>query len=202
MAEELQGLLNRLHEKGVLEAEAEKENIVAEAKKSSEKILKDAHAEGENIIKKAREEAAKHEARAKSAIQQASRDIVLSLKDALQTRLEKVIKESISEAMTTQLMEKLLLEMAASYTRNNPDKEPGIKVLLNEKDVADMEKAFKASLKKDLKTQPEIIVSNDFGSGFKVGFKNEDVYFDFSDDSIADIFTAYLGPKFSSLFKE
>ncbi|MCK5682778.1 hypothetical protein KAJ27_01595 [bacterium] len=202
MAEELQGLLNRLHEKGVLEAEAEKEKLIASAKEESEKIIKDAKNEAEAIIKKGKEESVKSEERAKSAIKQASRDVVLSLKEVLQTRLDNLIKNNIAEAMTPDQMGKILVEMVGNYVKNNPEKDPGIEVILAKKDLEEMEKAFKGSLKKSLKSEPNIILGHDFAAGLKVGFKGEDVFFDFTDDAISDILVSFLGPKFAEFFKD
>ena len=110
MAEELQGLLERIQEEGVKKADSEKERIITEAKSDAEKILADAKKKSEKIIKKSEEDAKRNEERAASTVRQAARDIILALNDELQTRLTNVVKECIGEAMTPEIMGKLILD--------------------------------------------------------------------------------------------
>jgi hypothetical protein len=62
-----------------------------------------------------------------------------------------------------------------------------------------MEKAFKGSLLKELKKTPEISLGHDFTSGLKIGFKGDDLFFDFSDDAVAEIICAYTGPRLAAV---
>lgn len=47
MAEDLQGLLNKIHTDGIQKAEEEKAAIIADAKKEAAKIIADAKAQAE-----------------------------------------------------------------------------------------------------------------------------------------------------------
>jgi V/A-type H+-transporting ATPase subunit E len=200
MAEEmLQGLLDKINEEGIKKADAEKEKIISDAKAEAEKIISQAKSEADSIKKKAEEDATNSESRAKAAIQQAARDIILSLKEDLLSRLNKVVKNSIGDAMTPEVMGQTLLEMAKSYREQNPDSEPGIEVLITKNDLEKIEKLFKGSLVNDLKESPDISIGHDFGSGLKIGFKGSDVFFDFSDDAISDLICQFIGPKLTAM---
>jgi len=100
MAAELQGLLDRIQEEGVKKAEGEAEAIIAKAKEEAEEIIKKAQSDAEKTAKDAETSASKSEKRANSAIQQAARDVILSLRADIESRLKKVVAESISDTMT------------------------------------------------------------------------------------------------------
>lgn len=199
MAEELQGLLERIHEEGVKKADDEKEKILAEAKKEAESIVAKAKDEAESIRKTAEEDAATSESRAKAAIQQAARDIVLSLKQDLLDRLDKLVKSAIGETMTPEFMGEILMKMVDNYLAKDGESEPGVEILINQDDLEKMKSLLSASLAADLKTDPEISIGHDFSSGLKIGFKGNDVFFDFTDDAISDLICSFIGPKLAEL---
>ncbi|OGV51954.1 MAG: hypothetical protein A2017_04835 [Lentisphaerae bacterium GWF2_44_16] len=199
MAEELQGLLERIHQETVKKADDEKDKIISAAKAEAAKILSTAKTEADELRKKAGEDAVQTEARAKAAVQQASRDILLSLKGALQARLANLVKNSVGKAMTPDLMSKILVEMVKGYCEKGLGSDLAIELLLPEKDVAEMEKLFRGSLMDDLKAKPEIVVARDFPAGMKLNFKGNDVFFDFSDEAISELICLYAGPKLTEL---
>jgi len=199
MSEELQGLLNRIQEEGVKEADTKKDEILSNAKVEADKIIEDANAKAAEIIKIAKSDAQKSEWRAKSAIQQASRDIVLSLRQDLETRLQKVITNCVGDAMTPELMGDILLKMVEAYGKNSSDE--GIEVILNKADYDKMEALFNGSLANDLKSNPDLSIGHDFKGGLKIGFKGDDVFFDCSDEAISDIICNFVGPKLAETLK-
>jgi len=202
MAEDIQGLLQKIHEEGLKKADAEKEKIVADAKAQADSILKKAREEADSIVKKAEEEASGSEARAKAAIKQAARDIILTLKDDLMKRLDKVLKGAVDQAMTADLMGKILLEMVRNYKEKNIGADPELDILLNAKDLAALEGALKSSLAAELRKNPVISAGSDFGSGLKIGFKGSDVFFDFSDDALSEIISHYIGPRVAAMLND
>ncbi len=199
MSEELQGLLNRIQEEGVKEADTKKDEILSSAKTEAETIINDANAKAAEIIKNAESEAQKSEGRAKAAIQQASRDIVLSLRQDLETRLQKVVSTCIGDAMTPELMGEILLKMVDAYGKNTAD--AGIEVILNQADYDKMTALFNGALANNLKSNPDISIGHDFKAGLKIGFKGDDIFFDFSDDAVADIICNFVGPKLAKTLK-
>lgn len=202
MAEELQGLLERLHNETVKKADEESNKIISFAKAEAEKIIAQAKADAELQKKKANEDAVSSEARAKSAIQQAARDIILSLKSSLNQRLEGLVKSSVAQAMTPEFMGKIILEMSNSYAKNQSQTEPTLDVLLAQKDLEDMGKLLTGALVNSFKSKPEVSLGHDFASGLKIGFKGSDVFFDFTDEAISEIICQYIGPKLSELLND
>lgn len=202
MAEELQSLLERIQEEGVKKADSEKEKILADAKVQADKILSDAKNKADEIIRKSEKDSKRNEERAASTIRQAARDVILSLNEELRERLEGVVKGCIGKAMTPDLMGKLIIEMQKNYLEKSKGQEHGIELLLNKKDLSEMEKLFKASLVEELKCNPEISIGHDFSSGLKIGFKGNDLFFDFSDDALSEIICDYIGPRLAAIVNE
>lgn len=202
MAEELQGLLERLHNETVKKADEESQKIISSAKAEAEKIIANAKAEAELQKKKAEEDSLSSEARAKAAIQQAARDIILSLKSSLNQRLVNLVKSSVSQAMTPDFMGKIILEMSKSYAKSQDQSEPTIDLLLSQKDLEEMGKLINGALINSFKSKPEVSLGHDFAAGLKIGFKGSDVFFDFTDEAISEIICQYIGPKLAELLND
>lgn len=198
MAEDLQGLLNRIQNDGLRKAESEREQIIAEAKAEAEKIVAEAKAQAAALEKQAAENAAAMQERAKITIQQAARDIVIGLKVELLERLRRIAKGSVEAAMTPQLMAQLIATMANAYTQNSAN---GIELILSQKDLDNLEQGLFASLNADLMAKSEFSLGNDFSAGLKIGFKDSDIFLDFSDEALADVICEFVGPKLAALIK-
>lgn len=201
MAEELQSLLEKINKEGVKKAEAEQEKIIAAAKKKAEKIITDAKKKADELKKKSEADAKRNEERAADTIRQASRDIVLALQDELQNRLKIVAKECIGDAMTPELMGKLILEMEKSFLTGKTAENAGVEVMLSKKDLDQMTKLLKGSLGKNLKSDPDLELGQDFAAGLKIGVKGSDLFFDFSDDALAEMICVYVGPRLAEILK-
>lgn len=199
MPEELQSLLEKINEEGVKKAEETKSKIIGDAGIESEKIVRDAKAKADDIVKKAQADANTVEARGDAAVRQAVRDIVISLRGELLNRFKSVVKEATADAMTPDLMGKIILEMVKNYNAKNPSGEADIKLILAQKDIDAMEKLFKTSLVNSLKKNPEISLGQNFSAGIKISFKGDDVFFDFSDEAISDMICTYVGPRLAAV---
>ncbi len=201
MAEELQGLLDRIHQEGIKKADDEKNVIIQAAKKQAGEIISEARKEAELIRKKAEAEAVNNEARGKAAVAQAARDIILKLRQEFQSRLEDVIKDSVGTAMTPEFMTNVLRQMVEGFKTQSPGAEPKLELLVAAKDLAEMEKLLRGGLAENFRQTPHILAGPDIGAGLKFNFSGNNFYFDFSDDAIADIICAYAGPRLAEMIK-
>ena len=200
MAEDLQGLLNRIHTDGIQKAEEEKAAILADAKKEAAKIIADAKAQAESDSEKAKALAAAEQDKAVKAIRQASRDAVIALKADLLAKLNAVARDCAAKAMTPELMGQIILEMAKAYAKN-PASDAGIELLLPQKEQAAVEGVLKGALLANLKANPKITLTGDFGAGLQISFADSEVFFDFSDEALADVLCKFVGSKLASVIK-
>ncbi|MCF7790648.1 MAG: hypothetical protein K9L78_01810 [Victivallales bacterium] len=200
MAEELQGLLNRINEEGIKKAETEKADIIKNAQKEAEDIVQGAKEEADSILKKASEDAKKNEERAKSSIKQAARDIIIELNSTLQERMRNCIKDLISEALTPELMGEIIKKMSEHYIETS-GKEASMKLIFPQKELNEIVDKLKKSFLDSFEEKPEVFTGHDFATGMKIGFKGSDVFFDFSDEALTDIVCEYVGPRLASVIK-
>lgn len=199
MAEDIQGLLNRIQSEGIEKAEAEKNQILSDAKRQADAIVAQAKAEAAEIIKNAEAEAAMNESKGKAAVRQAARDVSLGLQSDLQKRLETLVRDTLGQAITPEIMGQIILKMAEKYLSD--DTNATVEVLLSPNDAAALESGLKAGLLADLKAKPEIKISNTLSSGLKIGVKGTDVFFDFSDDALTEVICSFAGPKLAAAIK-
>jgi V/A-type H+/Na+-transporting ATPase subunit E len=201
VSEKLQGLLEKIKTEGLDKAEIEKQKILDDAKKEAQSIIDKANKEAESTRKKAETDAEKLEKRAETAVKQASRDIMLKLKGELQSRLENIVHDVSTESMTPEFMGELIKEMAAAFSKKDSDSDLKLELLVAPKECEKLIVLLRGSLAKTFVETPEVFGENDIGGGLKIGFKGSDVFFDFTDDAIADLVCAYVSPKLAELLK-
>ena len=199
MAEDVQGLLEKIHSDGIAKAEQEKEAILTAAKQEAEAIVAAAKAEAETLARNAQAQADASSRKASEAIRQAARDTVIALKADLLTRLNAVTKACIGEAMTPEVMEQIILKMAESYGKSSDSE--ALEVLLPKKEQDQTESYLKSRLLAELKADPEIHFTTDFNSGLQISFRGTEVYFDFSDDALSEVLCRFVGPKLTAVIK-
>ena len=200
MAEDVQGLLDKIHNDGIAKAEQEKEAIIAAAKEEAAQIVAEAKAQAEILKKAAQTEARTDQDKANAAIRQAARDAVIALKADLLAKLNAVVHSCIGEAMTPEVMKQIILTMAQSYAKDANAGE-SLEVLISKQQQEQTEAFLKEQLLKELKASPVIELTTDFNSGLQISFRDSDVYFDFSDDALAEVLCRFVGPKLTAVIK-
>ena len=200
MAEDVQGLLDKIHNDGIAKAQQEKEAIIADAKKEAAQIVAEAKAQAEVLKKAARTEAQTGQDKANAAIRQAARDAVIALKADLLAKLNAVVHSCIGDAMTPEVMKQIILTMAQSYAKDANAGE-SLEVLISKQEQEQTQAFLKEQLLKELKASPVIELTTDFNSGLQISFRDSDVYFDFSDDALAEVICRFVGPKLTAVIK-
>ena len=198
MAEDIQGLLNKIQEEGIGKAEAERKGILAKAQEEAAAILDKAKEEAAEIRAKAQEDSANITARAESAVQQAARDIILKLESELRDRLNVIVRECTAEAMTPAFMAEIVNEMVASYIKEGYTAST-LEVMVAPKTLEAMKGALRASLRKSFADEPRLFPDMDMGGGIKVSISGDDVFSDFSDEALTEIIAAYTGPRIAKI---
>ena len=200
MAEDLQSLLAKIQEQGLDKANAERAAIIKKAEQEAAEITAKAKAAADAMRRAAEEECASLTKRAESAVKQAARDIVLKLNVELKERLNAILQENTANAMTPELMGRIVNEMAAAYIKDGKQ-EAKLEVLVSPKSLEEMNAALKGSLKDSFVKQPTLFADMELGGGLKVSVSGNDVFYDFSDDAITDIVAAYIGPRLAAIVK-
>ncbi len=197
---QLQELIDKIKKDGVATAEAEAAKKIAEAEKKAESIVADAQAKASEIIKNAKAETERMEKASDEAIVQAGRNMLLSFKDSLVAELDKIVQTETAKAVTKDVLAKLIPETVKAWAKNSEASE--LSVLLGEKDLKALEDALKGDLKAEISKGLEIKLDKTLTAGFRIGVKNGAAFYDYSAESLAEMFGSYLNPKVAALMKE
>jgi len=195
---QLQELIDKIKKDGVATAEKEAAAIIAEAEKKAEQIIAEAESKAAEIIKNGKNETERMEKASEEAIVQAGRNMLLSFKDSLVKELDGLIQADTAKA-ETDVLAKLVPETVKAWAKNADASE--LSVLLSEKDLKDLEKGLTAELKAEISKGLEIKPDKTLTAGFRIGVKNGAAYYDYSAESLAEMFAAYLNPKVAGLLK-
>lgn len=198
MAEELQGLLDRINEEGVKKAEAEKQRIIDEARAEARDIVEKAAKDASALREEAEKANDNFKMRAESAVRQAARDVLLALKVELERRLSQALDAKCNEAMTAEFMASLIRELA-SGSASGSDGELEVRTAL--KDADSVKNLLKGTLTESYRNDPKVISDANISGGFEVSFRSGELFFDFTTDAIGELVGKYVGPQLAELIK-
>lgn len=197
--EQLQDLIGKIKKEGVEAANAEAAKIIAEAEKTAKAKIADAEAKAADITKQAKIETEKMEKASEEAIVQAGRNMLHSFRDSLVAELDSLIQAETEKALSKDALAKLVPETVKAWAKNTDASQ--LSVLLSEKDLKELESSFTSELKAEIAKGLEIKPDKTLSAGFRIGVNNGAAFYDYSADSLAEMFAAYLNPKVAALLK-
>lgn len=189
---QLQELIDKIKKDGVASAENAAGEIISKAEKQAAQIIADAEAKAESIVNTAKTETARMEKASEDAIKQAGRNIVISLRKSVEDEVNAILNAETAASYSKDVLAKLIPEAVTAWCKNTDAKD--VSVLLNEKDLKDLEKNLGAALKANVK------VDKSLADGFRIEVGN--AFYDFSSEGVADLFAKYLNPRTAALMKE
>ncbi len=193
MEVKLDSLIEKLRAEGVEGAQNESNEIIEKAKADAADIVAKAKKEAKDIEDKAESKAKQFQANAELAIQQAARDGELLFKSKITNLFDAVFKRETKATLSPEFMKEMILKIVDEWKNAQAD------VTVNENDQAQLEQILFAGLAEDVKKGITIKPSSAVSGGFQIGVKNENVYYDFTDDSIAAILKSFLNPKLNEI---
>ncbi|MCR5495731.1 MAG: V-type ATP synthase subunit E [Treponema sp.] len=197
---QLQELIDKIKKDGVTAAEKTAAEIVEKAQKDADSKIAAAEKKAEELIKNAKAEIERLEKASNDAVTQACRNMLLGFRDSLVAELDGLIQAESAKAYSADLMKTLVPETVKAWAKNADASE--LSVLLSEKDLKTLEGEFKASLKAEVAKGLEIKADKSLSAGFRIGVNNGAAYYDYSAESVADLFSAYLNPRVAALMKD
>jgi V/A-type H+-transporting ATPase subunit E len=125
--------------------------------------------------------------------------LLLSFRDSINAELASIVSLETTKTYSPELLKTLIPETVKAWAKK-PDAEE-LAVLLSEKDLAALESGLRAALKAELAKGLELKSDASLSGGFRIGSKDGAAYYDFSAESVADLFAAYLNPRVASIMK-
>lgn len=197
---QLQELIDKIKKDGVSSAEAAAAQITADAEKKAASIVEEAQKKSDDMIKNARAEIARLEKASEDAVTQACRNMLITFRDSLIAELDSLIQSEAAKAYSSDLMKTLIPETVKAWSKNADASE--LSVILSEKDLKSLENELKAALKSEIAKGLEIKPDSALSAGFRIGVNNGAAFYDYSAESVADLFSAYLNPRVAAIMKE
>ncbi|TVM32727.1 hypothetical protein [Oceanidesulfovibrio marinus] len=199
MSESLEHLISRLQQEAVQEAESKARVIVSNAQEKAAAILEQAEQEKAAIIQNGQEEAAAYVERADAQLQQSARDVLISVRRGIENILKQLVAEAVDEAMTIDVLQQMLAGMAQSCADRSGDHR--LEFLLSPRDKEKLVAFFASRYREKMASGVKIRVDRDIEQGFKVAFKEGEVYLDFTNDAVAEALSLYLRPRLAEIVK-
>lgn len=190
----IDNIIEKLRKEGVEGAQKESDGILAKANKQASDIVAKAEKEAEKIRSQAKKEAESFQENSKVAIQQSARDGELLLKERIQALFDQVFKAEVDEAMTPEFIQSLIVKLTEQWS-----KEDEVEITISKSDQKQLENHLLAGLKKKAAGEITLKASPDMAHGFRIGLKGKDVYYDFSDETIAEMLRAALNPRLKEI---
>ena len=200
MAEELQHLIERIRKEGVESGEKAAESLVAEAKQKAAKIVADAQKQAKDLVAKAETDSAAFADRGRATLQQAARDLLISVGGAIGKVVGGIVEAKVGAALTPDLMAQMLLKLAEAYAKDGGA--GGIVAMLGEADAAAVKAAFAKEYQNKLAAGIQIESDREIFQGFRAGAKDGQVFHDFTKEAIAESLANFLRPELAQIVKK
>jgi V/A-type H+-transporting ATPase subunit E len=196
MAMDLKNIIERIKEEGVDEAQKKAGDIIDQAESKASETIAAAEEKKKDIIAKAKEQADKFKASSEEAMRQASRDVLLGLRENIVALFDKVVKRDVAKELSTDVLKEMIIRLVEKFKDSG---ETEVEILLSEKDKAALEETLFEDLKKEMKKGVELKASSSLENGFRIGEKEGNAYYDFTDEAIEEAFKTYLNKKLTEI---
>jgi vacuolar-type H+-ATPase subunit E/Vma4 len=161
-------------------------------------MIEEARTKADLILSEAKQNLEKIKKSDETALSQAGRNLLISLRQEINATLLKVIKEDIRETLSNEMLygiiEKLILEQSA-----HP--ETDIIVILTPQELTALG-SFLVNLQERIKKSITLRHSNQFDRGFVISYDAGKSYFDFSDHALGEAVMKYLKPRLAAILSE
>ncbi len=196
MEVKLESLIEKIKQEGVDKAEMTSKGIIEKAKSEADSIIAEAKKKADKLTADARNKADQFQKNAELAIQHAARDSRLLLHKEFTSLFDRVFKQEVAETLEPAFLKELIVKIVDGWIKSS-----SAKIDLNKKDLDQLERLLFSGVRKDLKKTITLKPSSGISHGFRIGLKGEDVYYDFSDESIAEMLSLFLNQRLIAILE-
>ena len=188
MAEEVKHLIEQIQKEGVEKAGEQANTIISQAKEKAAKIVAEAEQKAHDSLLKAKNESDAFAERSVKTLEQAARDLLITVGQGCEKVVTETLGKKVDDALSGDLLEKMILSVVGQ------NKGSSVELSVSDADKSALtaycaDEAKKSGQEIELKSDSEVL------SGFKVGFKDQNVYLDFSGEAVAEALGSFLRPE-------
>ncbi|MCX7934920.1 MAG: V-type ATP synthase subunit E [Planctomycetota bacterium] len=198
MADDLQGLLERVQKEGIERAQAEADRIVAAAKSQAQGIVDEAQAKAKAIVAKAEAEAQALAERGRKAIEQAGRDTIIAVQEAITNLLRQILLREVGQAMSPDFLRNALESFIKAYAASGGQR---LEVLVPAAQQKELQDYFLRRLAAEAQKGVQIKADAGLAAGFRVSISDQNLQHDFSAEAVAESLAALLRPALAEIVR-
>ena len=181
-------MIEQIHKEGVEKANEQAETLLSQAKEKAAKIVAEADQKAHAALLKAKNESEAFAERSVKTLEQAARDLLITVGQGCEKVVTETLGKNVDGAVSGDLLEKMILSVVEQ------NKGSSVELSVSDADKAALtafctEQAKKSGQEIKLQSDAEIL------SGFKVGFKGQNVYLDFSGEAVSEALASFLRPE-------
>lgn len=200
MADELQGLLDRIQQEGVARAEAEAAQIVATAREQAARVTAEAETAARARVEQAERDAQAFQDRAVRALEQAARDILLSVGAALDRLFGELARREAAAVLTPELVADLMRVMTERYAASAEARD-GMTLLVPPEHEAGIAVLLRARLGDALSKGVTVAPEGSLKAGFKLALDHGRIQHDFTAPAIAEAIARVVRPHLAEIVR-
>lgn len=189
----IQDLLDKIKKEGVEEANKQSQEILDKARLEAEAIVKEAKEEAERTLTLAREEVRRKQEAFEQELSQSGRNLILGVKQEIISLMDRILRREVRSALTSDVLRELIVKLVDRW--NKDEEFQGVEVLLSEEERKLLEDAVFHALQEELRKGVSLKPVRAVGAGFRMGEKDGDLHYDFTDRGIAEVLSEYLNPR-------
>ncbi len=190
MEANLENLIDKIKADGIQEAEKEAEEKIERAEKRAQEIIGEAEQEAEEIVKKAEREVEQLRESGEEALKQAQRDTILVTKERITDLLDKIFKAEISETLTPEFTQELILKVVEALGEGE-----NYEISVSEEDRDKLVEMLFGEAQAEVDDERiDLLPEREVSQGIRVSVKGEDVYYDLTDEGLANYLNEFLNP--------
>ena len=196
---QLQELIDKIKKDGIESAAGEAARVKREAEAEASRIIAVAQKEAADIVNRGKADAERSEKAGKAALDQASRNLILTFKGEIEALLGRIIARATASAYREDALKAVLPEVLKNWaSKGNTD---SLELLLSKDDLEKLKSWAQGALGAEL--QKGLVLNSDrnLGQGFRIANKDGSAYYDFSAESVAELLSAYLNPQLAEILK-
>ena len=200
MAEELQYLIERIQKEAVDSAEQQAAQLIAQSKDRAAAIVKEAEEKAAAILRKAEQDAQVFTERSMRTLDQAARDLLITVGQGVENIIADIVAEAAGEALKPQVLEQMLVKIAEAYAEKMGE-ESRVEMLVSPADQQELVKFFAERYRQKLIHGIALHVDNNIVKGFKVSCADGHAFHDFTREAIAESLAQFLRPKLAEIVR-
>ncbi|PKL14142.1 MAG: V-type ATP synthase subunit E [Spirochaetae bacterium HGW-Spirochaetae-8] len=187
---QIQDLVESIKRDGISEASKHAAEIIAEAKAKADEIVRSSTKDAAKIIEDARKEVAIMHQSGRAAVEQASRDVLLSLRKSIQLQLDSLLEQELSRTISGENLIALIVGIVQSGVVEVPQSS----VDLNQENLKSLASTLKIRLANELKSGLVLRPVESVKTGFRISEKDGKSFYAFTDEELASLMTPFLNP--------